>query len=98
MVSVPVVTPKLSSYWIRFVSGADPHLVEELVEGLRYDLVAPDQGFWKLCPEHSRIPFDEAARRALEEDASGMSWQTRTAERVIRGAARPSAPRRGFLR
>lgn len=85
---VPVVTPRLSSYWIRWVSRADPHLVEELVEGLRYDLLAPDDGFWKLMPEHRRLSFDEAARRALLEEARELSWPVRLAERAARRVGR----------
>lgn len=79
-VRIPVVTPKLSSYWIQLVTRANPRLARELVDGLREDLTAPDDGFWKLVPEHARIPFDEAARRALAEEQGSLSPATQRAE------------------
>ncbi|MGM0574367.1 MAG: NAD(P)H-binding protein [Myxococcota bacterium] len=65
---VPFVTPRLSSHWIRLVTRADYGLARELVEGLTADLSGDEPGFWALLPDHERIPFDEAARRALEGD------------------------------
>jgi hypothetical protein len=49
---VPFVTPRLSSYWITLVTRAEQRISEELVEGLRSDSVAGDEGFWRLAPEH----------------------------------------------
>ncbi|MET0284703.1 MAG: NAD(P)H-binding protein [Polyangiales bacterium] len=73
MYGVPVITPKLSSYWIRLVTRGNHHVTDELVEGLRTDIVAPDEGYWKLCPEHERQPFDVAARKALNGEESDLS-------------------------
>lgn len=83
-VRIPVVTPKLSSYWIRLVTRANPKLARELVDGLREDLVAPDAGFWKLYPEHERWSFDAAAKRALTEEDEGLSERTRKTEAWLR--------------
>jgi hypothetical protein len=55
-----------------------------LVEGLRSDLIAGDDGFWRLLPEHPRLSFDEAARAALLEEQRGLSPRSRLAEVVIR--------------
>lgn len=84
MLRVPFVTPRLSSYWIRLVTRADRHVAAELVEGLRSDIVSSDDGFWKLLPEYQRIPFDEAARRALGEEDRGLSIGARATERLLR--------------
>jgi len=83
-VRVPVVTPKLSSYWIQLVTRANPKLARELVDGLREDLVAADGGFWKLYPEHHRWSFDDAAQRALTEEDEGLSERTRKTEAWLR--------------
>lgn len=88
MVSVPVITPRLSSYWIRLVTRANHALAEELVEGLRSDLIAPDEGYWKLLPDHRRIPFDEAARRALLAEERELPWKVRRVERIARSMAK----------
>lgn len=80
---VPVVTPGLSSRWIALVTRAQREIVSQLVEGLRSDLVASDSGFWALMPEHRRVPFEDAARRALRAEAEQLSLGSRVAEWVI---------------
>jgi uncharacterized protein YbjT (DUF2867 family) len=70
---VPVLSPRLSSYWLKFVTGANYHVARELVDGLSSDLLASDDRFWSYLPGHRVVPFDEAARRALaEHDRDGQ--------------------------
>jgi uncharacterized protein YbjT (DUF2867 family) len=70
LVSVPFVSPSLSSHWIRLVTRADHRLAAELVEGLTSDLLATRGGFWAAAGLPAPIGLEEAARRALatEED------------------------------
>jgi uncharacterized protein YbjT (DUF2867 family) len=84
MWGVPFVTPRLSSYWITLITRADVHVSRELVEGLRWDLVSADAGFWRMLPEHPLVPFDEAVRRALAGEEQGLSVRGRITERVLR--------------
>jgi uncharacterized protein YbjT (DUF2867 family) len=86
-IRVPLVTPRLSSYWITLVTRADQRISEELVEGLRSDIVADDEGFWRLAAEHPRVSFDEAARAALLEEQQELGLRSRVAEVLIRGLA-----------
>jgi len=86
-VGVPLLTPRLSSYWLKLVSGADFSVARELVEGLRSDLVAPDDGLWARLTDHERVPFDEAARRALAADGE-RPLRTRILEEAARKLAR----------
>jgi hypothetical protein len=72
-IEVPVVTPWLSTHWIRLVTRCDPRVAAELVEGLRTDILAPDDGFWLLAPGHRRQSFDEAVRVALAGEAEELS-------------------------
>jgi uncharacterized protein YbjT (DUF2867 family) len=65
LVDVPFLTPKLSSYWLRFVTSCDYELARELVEGLKYDLLADDDGYWERIGHDERCGFDEAASREL---------------------------------
>jgi uncharacterized protein YbjT (DUF2867 family) len=83
--SVPVITPRLSSYWISLVTRADPHIARQLVAGLCSDLIAPDEGFWKLLPEHRRVPFEEAAKRALLAEAATLPLRSRLTEWLLHG-------------
>lgn len=72
-IGVPVVTPWLSTHWIRLITRADAHLAAELVEGLRTDILSPDEGFWRLHPSHRRQSFDEAVAAALIGEAAELS-------------------------
>jgi uncharacterized protein YbjT (DUF2867 family) len=83
MVQVPVITPRLSSFWIALVTRANEQIARQLVEGLRSDLIAPDDGFWKLMPNHPRVPFDEAARRALFAEAQELPLSIRVVEWLL---------------
>ena len=83
MIRVPLLTPRLSSFWISLVTRANGRVSRQLVEGLRTDLVAPDLGFWQLMPDHARVPFDEAARRALRGEALGLTLRARLTEWLI---------------
>jgi uncharacterized protein YbjT (DUF2867 family) len=87
MLSVPVLTPGLSSHWIRLVTRADITIARRLVEGLGADLVAPGDGYWARMPAFTRTPLDAAIDAALAAEASltgvGAAWE-RAARRVGR--------------
>jgi uncharacterized protein YbjT (DUF2867 family) len=72
MVKVPVLTPWLSSHWVRFVTRAEWSVAREIVVGLTEDLLAQDRRFWELTGHEDLIPFNAAASRALEAEAQGQ--------------------------
>ncbi len=89
---VPVLTPALSSTWIRLVTRADMDVARKLVDGLTDDLLLPEPGLFGPCPDLPRTPFDEAARRALAAegevpDRAGRAWE-RVARRLSSRAPR----------
>jgi uncharacterized protein YbjT (DUF2867 family) len=92
-ISVPVLSPHLSSYWLKFVTGADYHVARELIEGLSSDLVVEGRGLWTRLPPHDLVPFDEAARRALVEDEERLQ-RGRWFEQLIARLSRRAAPTR----
>jgi len=98
---VPFVTPSLSSYWIRWVTRADPHIARELVQGLLSDIVADAPSIFAQMPGYVRQSYDEAARIALTEEATELSLGARVFERIVRPFSRRSLPqvpeRRGPL-
>ena len=95
MFRVPVMSPRLSSYWISLVTRANQRIARQLVEGLRSELVAADQDFWHLFPAHQRLGFDEAAKRALRGEADSLSLPEKVTEwlihRVTPSSERPAA-------
>jgi uncharacterized protein YbjT (DUF2867 family) len=81
--SVPVLSPRLSSYWLKFVTGADYHVARELIEGLSSDLLASGRSLWDKVPEHRLASFDEAARRALADEPIAPSGRGRMVEQAM---------------
>jgi uncharacterized protein YbjT (DUF2867 family) len=85
-VSVPVLTPELSSHWIRLVTRARWSVAHELVLGLESDLLSHDDRFWRLIRHERRLPFGEAVRRALEAErraAQPMTGAWAAVERAL---------------
>lgn len=83
-IRVPFESPGLSSRWIRLITRASTRYAHELVEDLTSDLVNDDESFWPLTPHHSRIPFDEAVRRALAREEPGLPIRARVLESLVR--------------
>lgn len=69
-VGVPLLSPGLSSLWIRYVTRAQWSVAREVVLGLTEDLLARDATFWERIGHPRRATFAEAAGRALA-DARG---------------------------
>jgi len=63
---VPVLTPQLSSYWLKLVTGADFQVAQQLVEGLTAELTSTGPRYWEHMSDFEVTPFDEAALRALD--------------------------------
>ncbi|MGZ5312083.1 MAG: NAD(P)H-binding protein [Solirubrobacterales bacterium] len=65
-VPVPLLSPKLSSKWIGFVTPVDADVAAPLVEGLSVETVVKDHSGMDLF-DFERIPMVEAMRLAIEE-------------------------------
>lgn len=63
---VPVLTPKLSSYWVGLITPVSPSVSMPLIEGLSNEVVCRENAIRELIPL-SLTPYDEAVRRALAE-------------------------------
>ncbi len=89
---LPLVTPRLSSYWIRWVTRANPQVATELVEGLRSSIIAKGPEIWDSMPDYVRTPFDEAVAIALREEARELPMRSRVLECILNVFSRqPSA-------
>lgn len=64
IIGVPVLTPRLSSYWLRLVSSVPTNVAAALVEGLAHDLIADDAAIRALVPQRL-LSFRESAAAAL---------------------------------
>jgi dTDP-glucose 4,6-dehydratase len=67
IVPVPVMSPELSSYWLRLTTDVQYAIARPLVESMRHPVtVDPDRDLQAVVPIE-RTPVDEAVRRALAE-------------------------------
>jgi uncharacterized protein YbjT (DUF2867 family) len=68
IVPVPVLTPRLSSYWVALITPVEAGLALPLIDGLSEEMVV------RTPPPHginaSPLGFEQAARAALEEEAT----------------------------
>jgi uncharacterized protein YbjT (DUF2867 family) len=65
ILEVPVLTPRLSSYWLHLVTPVRAAVARPLIEGLRNQTVARDDRIQRLLP-FPLTPFRDAARSALD--------------------------------
>lgn len=67
VIPVPVLTPRLSSYWLRLVTTVPVNIARALIDGLKQDVLADDTALRALVP----IPlhdFEESVRAALDAE------------------------------
>jgi uncharacterized protein YbjT (DUF2867 family) len=64
IVEVPVLTPRLSSWWLHLVTPVKASVARPLIDGLRNPTVACDERIRAVVPLPS-TPFDDAVRQAL---------------------------------
>ena len=64
---VGVLTPRLSSYWLRLVTSVPTNVARALIDGLSQDVIADDARLPDLVPQ-KLLSFSEAAAAALDAD------------------------------
>lgn len=62
---VPVLTPKLSSYWVGFITPVPASVSMALIEGLKNEVVCRDNAIRDILPLQLK-PYDEAVSSALK--------------------------------
>jgi len=67
IIPVPVLTPRLSSYWLRLVTSVPTNIARALIDGLSQDFIASDSRLEELVPQ-KLLGFDQAVREALEAE------------------------------
>jgi len=65
IVPVPVLTPRLSSYWVHWVTPIPASIARPLIEGLRNEVIVRDRRAEELFPEIKLIGYHQAVQDAL---------------------------------
>ncbi len=66
IVKVPVLTPRLSSYWLALVTDIDVTTGRNLIDSMSTEVIVTDESIRELVPVDP-APYAEVVRRALEE-------------------------------
>lgn len=77
IITVPLLTPRLSSYWLFFVTSTSFSLARFLVESLINNAVCKENRIQKIFPR-KLLSYEEALQRAFsrtEEDWVPSSWK-----------------------
>ncbi len=69
IIQVPVLTPRLSSYWLALVTDVDVTTGRNLIDSMGIEVVVKEQRIREIVPGEP-MGYAEAVRRALEEDSS----------------------------
>ena len=76
ILTVPVLTPRLSSYWLYFVTSTSYNLARSLVDSLHNDVVVKDNSIQKLIA-HKCLNYENAIHLAFSKIEQNMvisSW------------------------
>ncbi|WP_281542480.1 SDR family oxidoreductase [Maribacter aestuarii] len=77
IVTVPVMTPKLSSYWLYFVTSTSYKLALNLVDSMKIEVIANDDRLAKLLniKPHSYTEAIDMAFKKIEQNLVISSWK-----------------------
>ena len=76
LLSLPVLTPRLSSYWLKLVTAVPTNIARALIDGLEHDVIADDEAIRALIPLEL-MTFKESVSAALDaeqNDAVCAHW------------------------
>jgi uncharacterized protein YbjT (DUF2867 family) len=69
IIPVPVLSPKLSSYWLRLITSVPTNIARALIEGLKHDFTADDAELRQLVPQRL-LGFREAVAAVFAAERS----------------------------
>ena len=67
LLPVPLLTPKLSAYWVHWVTPVSAEIAHALVEGLRNEALVTDHSADIVFPHIDPVDYDTAVQTALEK-------------------------------
>jgi len=70
IISVPLLSPRLSSYWVDFVTPVSSGISHPLIEGLKNEVICKDNRIAEIIPIQ-KTSFREAVKIAFSEEKTG---------------------------
>ena len=77
LIAVPVLTPRLSSYWVHLITPIPANIARPLIKGLVNEVIVHDDTARRLFPKISPLDYETAVRFAFEkikQAAVESSW------------------------
>jgi uncharacterized protein YbjT (DUF2867 family) len=71
LIPVPILTPRLSSYWVHLVTPIPATIAQPLIEGLRNEVVVRDDKASRIFPKIKPFDYQAAVELALARLDSG---------------------------
>jgi uncharacterized protein YndB with AHSA1/START domain len=71
LIPVPVLTPRLSSYWVHLVTPIPTAIARPLIDGLRNEVIVRDDKARRLFPAIQPLDYQTAVKLALESLNAG---------------------------
>lgn len=71
LIDVPVLTPRLSSYWVHWVTPVSAAVARPLIEGLRNEVIVRDNSAQELFPDIDPADYRSSVKRALDRIRDG---------------------------
>lgn len=85
IITLPVLTPRLSSYWLHFVTSTSYKIASSLVASMRNEVIVKHKGIEEIVPIEL-ISYEEAVRLAFDKIAQNevvSSWKDALASSKI---------------
>jgi uncharacterized protein YbjT (DUF2867 family) len=67
LIPVPVLTPRLSSYWLILITPVQYSIVRSLIQGLKSETIVQNDNARRYFPEISPLSYEKAVESALSE-------------------------------
>ena len=77
IVTVPIMTPKISSYWLYFVTSTSYKLALNLVDSMKVEVIAKDKRLEKIVgiTPHTYVEAIDMAFKKIEQNLVISSWK-----------------------
>lgn len=78
IITVPFLSPRLSSLWLYFVTSTSFGLARSLVDSMKNEVIIQKKGIEDIVPIDDLIPYEEAVNRAfqrIEQNEVISSWK-----------------------
>src|SRR4029079_10887537 len=66
-IAVPVLTPRLSSYWVHLITPIPARIAQPLIKGLGNEVIVRDDTACQLFPLISLLDYETAVHEALKQ-------------------------------